>query len=172
MTVDIRGSLKAIETGTREEIWEAAKQLESLAAEIVLSLIRLLENAECADTRAAAAHVLGLGRYASARTSLEQVLRNVEEEASVRGHAAEVLAYIQNKESVDVLLNQLGDADPGVKYWCIFALGQIADAKAVPALKRLSESIADQFYEKHSLRNEALDALAEIDNRLNDAVSD
>src|SRR5260370_20044010 len=169
MTADIGELLRTIEKGTREDIWEAAKQLESLGVEITSSLIRLVENAEGAEARAAAAYVLGWGRHASARASLEQVLRNTEEQVFVRGQAAEALAYIQNKDSVDVLLSQLEDAHPGVKYWCIFALGQIADAKAIPVLKRLSENIGDQSYETHSLRSEALDAIAEIDRRLNDA---
>jgi HEAT repeat protein len=165
MIEHIQNLLRTVENGSREDIWGAAKELSTATTDMVSSLISLLNNAERVDTRAAAAYVLGFGRFASARTSLEQVLDGADEEASVRGHAAEALAYIRGRESVDVLLKHLEDKDPGVKYWCTFALGQIGDAKALPALKHLAEIIGDQLYQKHSLRAEVLDAIAEIDQR-------
>ncbi len=164
MIEHVENLLKTVEIGTREEIWEAAKELSSLATDVVLQLISLLKNAERADTRAAAAYALGFGRFTSARASLEEVLDNSEEEVLVRGHAAEALAYIKNEKSLSVLLKHLEDPDPGVKYWCIFALGQIGDPKAIPALKAVVQDIGNQVYEKHSLRAEALDAMAEIGN--------
>jgi HEAT repeat protein len=97
--------------------------------------------------------------------ALEQVLDDIEEDASVRGHVAEALAYIQSERSVDMLLKHLEDKNPGVEYWCAFALGQIGHVKAVPALKRFAERAGDDFYEKHSLRTEALDAIAAINQR-------
>lgn len=162
MTENLSNLLSTVENGDREDIWEAAKRLSAFATEMASALISLLDRAERADTRAAAAYVLGFARFASARTSLEEVLNNTGEEASVRGHAAEALAYIKCRESVDVLLRHLEDEDAGVKYWCTFALGQIGDAKALPALKNLAETIGDQLYEKHSLRDEILDAIEEI----------
>jgi HEAT repeat protein len=166
MTEHIQNLLRTVENGSRENIWEAAKELSTFATDMASSLISLLEKAERAETRAAAAYVLGFGRFASARASLEQVLDKTTEEVSVRGHAAEALAYIQGRESVDVLLKHLEDRDPGVKYWCTFALGQIGDAKALPALKQLAERVGSQSYEKHSLRAEVLDAIAEINQRV------
>jgi HEAT repeat protein len=90
----------------------------------------------------------------------------------VRGHAAEALAYIKNKESVDALLRQLQCGNTGVKYWCIFALGQIAGPNVIAALKQFSENAGDESYEKHSLRAEALNAIAEIVQRSKDFVSE
>jgi HEAT repeat protein len=165
MTVDIERLLRSVENGTREEVWEAAKELESVAVDIAQALLRLLDTGTSVDARAAAAYVLGFGRFASARTSLEKVLGDLEEEPSVRGHAAEALAYIQGEDSVDVLLKHLEDESPAVMYWCAFALGQIGDARAVPALKRLVERVGEQRYETHSLRAEALDAIAAISQR-------
>ena len=165
MTEHLQRLLRTVETANREDIWEAAKELSTFATDMASSLVSLLDNAERAETRSAAAYVLGFGRFASARTSLEQVLDDADEDASVRGHAAEALAYIRDKESVDVLVKHVEDKDPGVKYWCTFALGQIGDAKSLPALKRLAESIGGQLYEKHSLRAEVLDAIAEINQR-------
>ena len=166
MTENIQNLLATAKNGSREEIWEAAKELTSIATEIASSLLSLLQKAERFETRAAAAYVLGFGRFASARIPLEQVLDDTDEDASVRGHAAEALAYIRGRESVDVLLKHLLDKDPGIKYWCAFALGQIGDVKALPALKNLAGSVGDQFYETHSLRAEILDAIAEINQRV------
>jgi HEAT repeat protein len=161
----IQKLLRIVENGSREDIWEAAKELSAVTTDLASRLISLLNNSEQLDTRAAAAYVLGFGRFASARTALEQVLDNIEEEAFVRGHAAEALAYIQSPESVDVLLKHLEDQSPGVTYWCMFALGQIGNARAVPLLEGLAERLGSRMYEKYSLRAEALDAIAEIKRR-------
>jgi HEAT repeat protein len=171
MTEHIQDLLATVKNGSREDVWEAAKEISSFATDLATSLIALLK-AERADTRAAAAYVLGFGRFGSARTSLEEVLDNIEEESSVRGHAAEALAYIQARESADVLLKHLGDKNPGVTYWCTFALGQIGDVKAIPALKHLAERVGEQRYEKYSLQAEALDAIAEISQRSGRATAD
>ena len=171
MTEHIQDLLATVKNGNGGDVWEAAKELSSLATDLAASLIALLQ-AERAETRAAAAYVLGFGRFSSARTSLEEVLDNMEEESSVRGHAAEALAYIQARESADVLLKHLWDVNPGVTYWCTFALGQIRDVKAIPALKHLAERIGEQRYEKYSLRAEALDAIAEISQRPRTATVD
>src|SRR6266545_2825733 len=66
MTDDVRRLLTAIENGRRDDIREAAKELESLATETALLLISLLNSGERADTRAAVAYVLGHSRCACA----------------------------------------------------------------------------------------------------------
>src|ERR1700728_4236320 len=167
MIKDIRPLLTAIETGTMDDTWEAAKELSSIGTETILLLISLLTKADKADSRAAAAYILGANRYASARASLEDVLRNPNEEPLVRGHAAEALGYIQNPKSVAVLLEQLRDRNAGVRYWSIFALGQIKDREAIPALKLITENPEDECYDNHSLRREALDAIHEIERSAN-----
>jgi HEAT repeat protein len=163
MMGEVSQLLKTLETGSQEDVWEAAKQLESHVVDITLSLLRLLEESERPEARAAAAYVLGFGRFASARSSLEQVVANVSENAFVRGHAAEALAYIRSRESVDQLLAQLNDKDAGVKYWCIFALREIGDPKAIQFLRQIADSAEDDIYEGHSLRAEALAALDGIE---------
>jgi HEAT repeat protein len=159
--------LLAIESGPDVDMWEAAKELsalDSLVADTVQSLVALLK-AERPDTRAAAAYVLGFGRCASARGVLEEVVDDIQEEPFVRGHAAEALAYIPSKESVDVLLRHLTDESSDVKYWCAFALGQIGDDRAVPALTQLAERAREECHKGFSLRDEARDALAHIRQR-------
>jgi len=165
MIGDVERLLRTLETGTQEEIWEAAKELESLVLDVSLSLLRRLRDPK-RETRAAAAYVLGFGHFASARVPLEEVLEDVKEDAFVRGHAAEALGYIGDRESVKVLLKQMEDREAGVRYWCIFALGQIGDARALPALRRVVEARDDEYYEGHSLRSEAQDAVAQIERRV------
>lgn len=165
MSGQTKNLLKAIEVGTREEIWEAAKRLSSAETETNLSLLSLLTTGKKPDTRAAAAYVLGLSRNGAARCSLENVLSNRDEDPAVRGHAAEALGYIQNRDSVNVLIQNLSEKNAGVKYWCIFALGQIGDPESIPMLRREAESSNNEFYETRSLQAEALDAIAEIERR-------
>lgn len=163
MNYDIHKLLALMLSSSRDEIWESAKRVESLTNELVSSLLGLLEEGGLPDTRAAAAYVLGFGRYASARLPLERVLENTDEAPFVRGHAAEALGYIQNRDSAEVLLKQLKDPNPAVRYWCIFALSQVGDRKAIPVLKKAAESSGNDHYEGHSLRDEALDAISEIE---------
>jgi HEAT repeat protein len=162
MIENIQRLLSNIEGGTREEVWEAAKQLESVTLEVVSALLGLLKNGKRADTRAAAAYVLGFCRFSSARIDLEQTLDDTSEEPFVRGHAAEALAYLDSKESLEILLRHLEDKDAGVRYWCIFALGEIGDPKSLPALRHLLDKTGDERFERHSLREEILDTIAEI----------
>lgn len=153
--------MQTMEIGSSEEIWEAAKQLENISNEICSSSLHLLES-RSTDSRAAAAYVLGFCRYASARSVLENVLENETEKPSVRGHAAEALAYIGDPRSVAVLLRQLEHKDVVIRYWSAFALGQIGDSRAIAALRRMAARSGEEMYGQYSLRTEALDAIQKI----------
>jgi HEAT repeat protein len=156
--------VRSIKNGSREEIWEAAKELFSIAADVAVFLTRLLQSAERAESRAAAAWVLGFSGYASARESLEQVLANANEELLVRAQSAEALGYIGDPRSVPLLVEHLGEENQGIRYWCTFALGQIGDPGALSALRRAAEAAGDEAYDNHSLRDEALDAISQIEH--------
>ncbi len=162
----IQQLVRTVEHGNSNDIWEAAKELSALATDLASSLMSLLADADGKVTRAAAAYVLGFARFASARDALEDALDNRDEDVNVRGHAAEALAYIHNVESVGVLVRNLEDPDPGVKYWCTFALGQIGSAKALSSLRHVAEHAGEQMFEKYSLRAEALQAIDMINERL------
>jgi HEAT repeat protein len=154
--------LNDLEDENRALVWEAATQLQSIGVEIVSGALKLLKNAKRAETRAAAAYVLGSCRLASARIHLEQTLENSDEAPSVRSHAAEALGYLQSRESVAVLLRQLEDKNTGVKYSSILALGEIGDQFALPPLRRLLLKIGDQRFEKRMLRDALLDTIAQL----------
>jgi HEAT repeat protein len=157
--------LKAIEDGSEEDVWEAAQTLSAETTELTLALLRLLAEARRPTSRGAAAYVLGFGRFASARIPLQATLDTDDELGSVRGYAAEALAYLQSNESIDVLLRHTQDADPQVSYWCIFALGEIGDPDAIPTLARVADQREKRWYETHSLQTEALDAIQKIQQR-------
>ena len=153
--------ITSLTSSNQREVWDAAQTLSATLSELMLRLFELLTH-EQSNTRAAAAYVLGMGRFAPARPLLEGVLDSCDEDPIVRGHAAEALGYIQDKASVEILVRHLDDTDPGVKYWCVFALGKLRDARAISALERLANSVGELTYNEHSLRSEAMDAIGQI----------
>ena len=157
--------LTAMKGLDRVDAWEAAKELGSGLIDTSLSLITMMEEADQAHTKEAAAYVLGCGRVLAAREALETVLGNTAAASSLRGHAAEALASIGHSDSTDALLRQLDDADAGVRYWCVFALGRIAGPNVIPLLRAFAERVGAEQFGQHSLRQEALDALTEIERR-------
>jgi HEAT repeat protein len=162
MSYDIESLLAVVRSGEREEIWEAAKRLESLILDLKVSLNRILWEGASPEARSAAAYVLGFARFADARTNLEQVLSDTNQDQAVRGHAAEALAYLMSRDSVQVLLRNLEDSSPGVRYRCMFSLGQIGDPSAIPALERAADHLGEEQYDGHSLQSEALNAISSI----------
>lgn len=76
MTDEIANQLKRLEAGSREETWEAAKLLAARSADLLAELLRLLSRAERPGARAAAAYVLGFGRFGNARELLETALQD------------------------------------------------------------------------------------------------
>jgi HEAT repeat protein len=168
MTENVDDDLGCLEHGTLEGIWEAAKRLDSVNLEIRHTALVLLNSGERPETRAAAAYILGFARDAGARTDLEERVRDRWEEPTVRGHAAEALAYIGDPRSVPSLLDALEEDDSCVRYWCIFALGQIGGRDVLPMLTTVMDQVGEEQWDGNSLRTEALDAVAEIERRLAD----
>jgi HEAT repeat protein len=166
MTDDMRGHLRTISTGERVEIWEAARKLTELHASLVQELLRLLSGGPAADARSAAAYVLGFCRIGAARAALERSLEDKAEDPLVRGYAAEALGYLGESASLEPLLQQLDDPDICVRYWCVFALGQIGDARAIPFLEGLRAGLTGtEKCGQHDLGQEIADMLQSIANR-------
>jgi hypothetical protein len=164
MTNHLRDLVNRIGTDKPDDIWEAAKELSSIVTGVTAELMTLLE-AQGVATRAAAAYTLGAGGLGAARLRLEELLDDVTEDPDVRGHAAEALAYLRVKESIGPLLGNLDDENLGVRYWCVFALGQIGDLDTIPALERLAKSTRGESYEGHSVATEISDAMSAIRER-------
>jgi HEAT repeat protein len=126
------------------------------------SLIQTLKHGRRPLNRAAAAYAMQLWSSPRAIRALEKVVKNKSERPSVRGEAAETLAHRHRRKSHDVLLASLGDSSKEVRFWCAFALGEMAEKRAVSALEGLVESDKRVVRGWHAVAKEAADALKNI----------
>src|SRR5689334_9798645 len=139
-----------------KEVWEDSdKRLEG-------PLILTLKNGRRVFNRAAAAFAMQMVTSPRTIRALESVVKNKSEHPRVRGEAAEALAHCHRKKSHEVLLRELGDSSKHVRFWCAFALGQMAEKRAIPLLKLLVESDGRIVKGFHSVAKEASDAVENI----------
>jgi len=148
-----RNQVRAFEAA--KAVWEDSdKRLE-------LPLILTLKNGRRPFNRAAAAFAMQMVTTPRTIRVLESAVKNKSEHPRVRGEAAEALAHCHRRKSHDVLLRGLGDSSKDVRFWCAFALGEMAEKRAIPSLKRLASDrrILKGF---HSVAKEAGDAIENI----------
>lgn len=145
---------------------EAAKWLGNLRRKrTALPLVAIMLMAEDHEQRAAAAYALGWIGDKRAIDPLERVLSNEAEAPTVRGQAAEALAYLNARESVGTLMAGLGDPAAEVRFWCAFALGHLGDNSALPALHRLATSDGEVALGWWTVSREAKEAIEHIKAR-------
>jgi HEAT repeat protein len=98
--------------------------------------------------------------------TLLAVLRDPAEDTDVRCHAAEALGHIaptrDRPEVLAALLHALGDRSPEVRFWAAFALGNLGDERAIPALQRLADRDSSSVPGWWSIRREALESIEQI----------
>jgi HEAT repeat protein len=87
---------------------------------------------------------------------------NKSEHSRVRGEAAEALAHGHRTKSHEILLKGLKDPSKDVRFWCAFALGEMAEKRAIPTLKHLLATDGRIVKGFHSVAREAEDALKNI----------
>jgi HEAT repeat protein len=139
LPVNISALLAALADADETVRWEAAKALIALGDKrVVPPLIALAQGAGASEQRAAAVYALGFLYDARALAPLVQVLRDRREDAQLRGHAAEALAYLGHRRAVPALIAALDDPSPEVRLWSVFALGELGDRRAVAPLERLA----------------------------------
>ncbi len=109
------------------------------ANEILLESLQLETDA---DVRMYVVHSLGLIGETNSFETLVQLLQAVEETPQVRAMAAESLAYLRDPRAINELLKVLADASAEVRYWAVFALGQIGDAEVIPVLEKMRGDMA------------------------------
>jgi HEAT repeat protein len=63
---------------------------------------------------------------------------NGHEDATLRAHSAEALAYLQDSRAIPALLVALRDRAVEVRFWSAFALGELGAWQAVPELEQLA----------------------------------
>jgi HEAT repeat protein len=132
-------------------------------------LERLLRSHESPMVRARAAWTLGFHpQGAQALDALLQTLADRQEDPDVRAHAAEALGHMADRlgeREADVLaalLRSLTDTSAYVRFWSAFALGNVGDPRAIPALERLAERDTQSVPGWWSIRKEALDSIEQI----------
>lgn len=145
------------------DAFEAAKAVwEDSDGGLERPLILTLKNGRRPFNRAAAAYAMQAVTTPRTIRALESVVKNKAERPRVRGDAAEALAHNHRKKSHAVLLTGLCDSSKDVRFWCAFALGEMAEKRAIPALKRLVASDMRIVRGFHSVAKEAADAIENI----------
>lgn len=145
------------------DAFEAAKAVwEDSDIQLQRPLIQTLRNGRRPFNRAAAAYAMQVVSTLQTIRALEGAVRNKREHPRVRGEAAEALAHCHRRKSHDVLLAGLRDPSKDVRFWCAFALGEMAEKRAVPALKRLVATDSRIVKGFRSVAKEADDAIENI----------
>jgi HEAT repeat protein len=151
-------------------ILDAAQALSEMPGRHVSrGLERLLVTHESPRVRAQAAWALGFHpEGAGAAEGLIRTLADAGEETEVRAHAAEALGHMADRlgdREADVLaalLQGLADTSAYVRFWSAFALGNLGDERAIPALERLAARDTQAVPGWWSIRKEALDSIEQI----------
>jgi HEAT repeat protein len=151
-------------------IVQAAQALTQIPGRHVKrGLERLLVSHDSPRVRAQAAWALGFHpRGAEAVDALLSTLADAHEETEIRAHAAEALGHMADRlgdREADVLaalLRSLTDASAYVRFWSAFALGNLGDERAIPALERLAARDTQSVPGWWSIRKEALDSIEQI----------
>ena len=109
------------------DAFEAAKAVwEDSDKQLERSLIRTLKSGRSPFNRAAAAWAMQAVTTPQTIRALENAVKNKRENPRVRGEAAEALAHCHRRKSHDMLLAGLRDSSKDVRFWCAFALGEMA----------------------------------------------
>lgn len=147
--------------------WVAVQGLGSLRSKrAVFPLINVLLNrGEDLWLRKLAANSLGQLGDPRARDALLRFMKDPDEPSEVRGDAAEALTSFQDIRAVPTLLEQLSDPSPEVRFWAVFALGQLGEPDVIPELERVATKDDAVLPGWCSLRREARDAIQSIKER-------
>ena len=145
------------------DAFEAAKAIwRNSDPSLERSLISILRNGRRPFNRAAAAYAMQMVTTPRTIRALERVVGKRSEHPKVRGYAVESLTHSHRKKTHDLLLKGLGDPSKVVRFWCAFALGQMAELRAVPRLERLAATDKRPVRGFHSVAEEAADAIKNI----------
>jgi len=140
---------------------EAAFSLGTLGnRRAVRALIGTLKDDLDANIRMAAAHSLGELDDKRSSDALLEKLGDSNEDPRVRGQAAEALG--RTARAIPDLIRALEDSSVEVRYWAAFALGELGDSAALPALERLAQSDDAIRPGSGSIKEEALAAIEGI----------
>jgi hypothetical protein len=161
--VRVRTALERLNGETSIDVYEAAKEIwQRDDPDTLRSVINVLHGGRRVLNRAAAAYTLNLVHGEAAISALEKSLANKREHPKVRGQAAESLAHNHREKTHQLLRRNLDDPSKEVRFWCIYALSEMADEHALDNLRKLAKTdhrIVRGFW---SVSKEANAAICEI----------
>jgi HEAT repeat protein len=161
----VKPLLKVFESKEKYLIWESAKSLGFIKSKYAIPpLISFLESGNPIQ-RAASSYALGLLKESKAVEPLIKVVNNKNESNKIRGLAIEALGLIGDRKAVGSLIKCLDEPKAEIKFWASFALGQIGDGRAVPALKHISKKDTSTFSRYGKVSDEAKRAIETIQRR-------
>jgi len=122
------------------EAYEGAKAIWQEDDPAMLpAVVKTLLHGQRPMNRAAAAYALNLTQRQGVVRALERAVNNKREHPKVRGQAAESLAHNHRAESHRILRRNLSDPSRDVRFWCAYALAQMADHDALVPLRELAK---------------------------------
>jgi HEAT repeat protein len=140
----------------------AARSLATSRSKYALSALLKTMGDPTAEVRKAAIYGVGLSGNRRALAPLISMLNNEDQPASVRGMAAEALGNLADQRAVKPLIAALDDKSPEVRFFSIFALGEIGAREAVASLSRVMKSDRGVLPGYGSLAEEAATVLRRI----------
>lgn len=151
------------------EAYEGAKIIwEQDDPQTLSSVIMVMLRGKRVLNRTAAAYALNLMHGTHAVAGLERCVQNKKEHPKVRGQAAESLAHNHRSKTHEILRQNLDDSSKEVRFWCAYALAEMADAEALVPLRVLAESddrVVKGFW---SVAREAKAAIRKIRKEMRD----
>jgi len=126
----------------KDDLYTTALTLEYLNDQrAVQPLVQALLQDDNPHRRHAAARALGWIRRPgrNAALALAGCLADPAQPQAVREEAAESLAYVGTRETIDALISVLHDPDVRIRFWAVFGLGSSCrgDSRAVRALESM-----------------------------------
>jgi HEAT repeat protein len=141
--------------------FEAAKALRTIGnPRSAPALIEVLVADAPAVARQASAYALGMFRQAEVENALSAVLTDQRERPDVRAACAEALGHGHFQEAFSALATATTDSSPEVRYWSLYALGELGDPAALPVVAArmrdpdrtsVGDSIAEEATRVHEL---------------------
>jgi HEAT repeat protein len=112
--------------------FEAAKAIRNIGSHAaIIPLIDLLSSDGTVEARTASAYALAGFRHLAVERHLSTVLANSGEPAEIRAACAEALGDGNFEGAFDVLVSSTSDSSPDVRFWSLYALGELGLPEAL-----------------------------------------
>ena len=155
--------LRLLEEEKTDISMTAATALSYLEIKSILpGLTRIARKSPQRMRREAACYALSFMRDKRAAKTLLAIFRNRKETAAVRSQAAEGLGNYRYRAAFRPLVAGLTDRNAAIRFWSIFALGQIGDNRAIPYLQQIAKTDTAKVPGWWSIKKEAKDMIKSI----------